>query len=242
MTSILSADPAAPAPAATSAGPPATIGPFLGRTRIAYFSMEIAARPEMHTYSGGLGVLAGDTARSCADLGIPAVFVTLVSRRGYLRQEIASSGEQMEHPDPWLPEAYATPLRAKVAVLLEGREVWVRPWLHLLRSPIGPTVPVLLLDTDLDENAEPDRRLTDELYGRDQVYRLKQEARAAEAAQEAAGPEWVWRATIVVEPYLYWCPEHRPAVAVAKTVLADVHPSVTIECVQCGRRIRKGEG
>lgn len=59
---------------------------------------------------------------------------------------------------------------------------------------------------------------------------------------EAAGPEWVWRATIVVEPYLYWCPEHRPAVAVAKTVLADVHPSVTIECVQCGRRIRKGEG
>jgi starch phosphorylase len=176
MTSILSADPAAPAPAATSAGPPATIGPFLGRTRIAYFSMEIAARPEMHTYSGGLGVLAGDTARSCADLGIPAVFVTLVSRRGYLRQEIASSGEQMEHPDPWLPEAYATPLRAKVAVLLEGREVWVRPWLHLLRSPIGPTVPVLLLDTDLDENAEPDRRLTDELYGRDQVYRLKQEA------------------------------------------------------------------
>ena len=76
----------------------------------------------------------------------------------------------------------------------------------------------------------------------DLAYRLKQEARAAEAAQEAAGPEWVWRATIVVEPYLYWCPEHRPAVAVAKTVLADVHPSVTIECVQCGRRIRKGEG
>jgi starch phosphorylase len=176
MTSILSADPAAPGPAVASASPPATIGPFLGRTRIAYFSMEIAARPEMHTYSGGLGILAGDTARSCADLGIPAVFVTLVSRRGYLRQEIAPSGEQVEHPDPWLPEAYATPLRAKVAVLLEGREVWVRPWLHLLRSPIGPTVPVLLLDTDLDENAEPDRRLTDELYGRDQVYRLKQEA------------------------------------------------------------------
>lgn len=176
MNSILSPDPAAPGPEAASTAPLATIGPFLGRTRIAYFSMEIAAHPRMHTYSGGLGVLAGDTARSCADLSIPAVFVTLVSRRGYLRQEISPTGDQVEHPDPWRPEAFATPLRAKVAVLLEGREVWVRPWLYLLTSPIGETVPVLLLDTDLDENAEPDRRLTDELYGRDQVYRLKQEA------------------------------------------------------------------
>ncbi len=176
MNSILSPDPAAPGPETASIAPPATIGPFLGRTRIAYFSMEIAADPRMHTYRGGLGVLAGDTARSCADLSIPAVFVTLVSRRGYLRQEISPTGEQIEHPDPWQPEAFATPLRAKVAVLLEGREVWVRPWLHLLTSPIGQTVPILLLDTDLDENAEQDRHLTDELYGRDQVYRLKQEA------------------------------------------------------------------
>jgi starch phosphorylase len=55
---------------------------------VAYFSMEMALRPEMHTYSGGLGVLAGDTARSCADLELPVVFVTLASREGYLRQEI----------------------------------------------------------------------------------------------------------------------------------------------------------
>ena len=174
MNSTLPADLASADPGSVAA--PATIGPFLSRTRIAYFSMEIATRPEMHTYSGGLGVLAGDTARSCADLGIPAVFVTLISRQGYLRQEISAAGEQVEHPDPWSPERYATPLRAKVAVILEGREVWVRPWLHLLSSPIGQTVPVLLLDTDLDENSEPDRRLTDHLYGRDQMYRLKQEA------------------------------------------------------------------
>ena len=175
MNSIIPADLASAGAETASVAPPATIGPFLSRTRIAYFSMEIATRPEMHTYSGGLGILAGDTARSCADLGIPAVFVTLVSRQGYLRQEISAAGEQIEHPDPWQPEHYATPLRAKVAVLLEGREVWVRPWLHLLTSPIGQTVPVLLLDTDLDENAEPDRHLTDHLYGRDQTYRLKQE-------------------------------------------------------------------
>jgi starch phosphorylase len=161
----------------TAADPPAaqTIGPFLNRTRIAYFSMEMALRPEMHTYSGGLGVLAGDTAKSCADLGLPIVFVTMLSRQGYLRQEIDAQGRQVEHPDPWTPQTYATPLRAKVAVLIEGREVWVRPWLHVLSSPIGSRVPVLLLDTDVDENAPGDRRLTDRLYGPGADYRLKQE-------------------------------------------------------------------
>ena len=93
MNSTLPADLASADPGSVAA--PATIGPFLSRTRIAYFSMEIATRPEMHTYSGGLGVLAGDTARSCADLGIPAVFVTLISRQGYLRQEISAAGEQV---------------------------------------------------------------------------------------------------------------------------------------------------
>ena len=160
------------------ADPPATrtIGPFLERTRIAYFTMEIALRPEMHTYSGGLGVLAGDTARSSADLGLPMVFVTLLSRQGYLRQEIDADGGQLEHPDPWEPVDWATPLRAKVALVLEGREVWVRPWLHVIRSPIGERVPVLLLDTRLEENAPEDRALTDRLYGPGADYRLKQEA------------------------------------------------------------------
>jgi starch phosphorylase len=176
MNSIGSPDASTTGPTATSVKAPATIGPFLSRTRIAYFSMEMALQPEMHTYSGGLGVLAGDTARSCADLGIPAVFVTLVSRLGYLRQEISPAGEQTEQIDPWEPSRFAKPLRAKVAVLLEDREVWVRPWLYVLKSPLGQTVPVLLLDTDLDENAEGERRLTDQLYGRDQIYRLKQEA------------------------------------------------------------------
>ena len=121
------------------ADPPSTqtIGPYLAHTRIAYFSMEMALRPEMHTYSGGLGVLAGDTVRSCADLGLPMVFVTQLSRRGYLRQEIDSEGRQIEHEDPWNPADFAAPLRAKVALLIEGHEVWVRPWLHVISSPIG---------------------------------------------------------------------------------------------------------
>ena len=153
----------------------ARLTPFVARTRIAYFSMEIALRPELHTYSGGLGVLAGDTARSCADLELPVVFVTLISRQGYLRQEIDAQGRQVDHPDPWDVARWATPLGAKVVVAIEGREVWVRPWLYVLEGGPGYRLPVLLLDTDLDENGPEDRRLTDRLYGGDEAYRLKQE-------------------------------------------------------------------
>ncbi len=151
------------------------IAPFLGQTRIAYFSMEMALRPEMHTYSGGLGVLAGDTAHSAADLELPMVFVTLISRLGYLRQELDGTGWQTEHEDPWQPEDFATPLRAKVAIPIAGREVWVRPWFYELGSSLGHSVPVLLLDTDLAENHPDDRTITDRLYGGDAENRLKQE-------------------------------------------------------------------
>lgn len=155
--------------------PLAAIEAIARRIHIAYFSMEIALRPEMHTYSGGLGVLAGDTARSCADLEIPVVFVTLVSRSGYLKQEIDASGRQVDHPDPWDPARWTEPLGAMITVPIEGREVWVRPWLMTLTCPLGHGVPILLLDTDLDQNDPEDRKITDALYGGDAEYRLKQE-------------------------------------------------------------------
>ncbi|MEQ1945288.1 alpha-glucan family phosphorylase [Mesorhizobium sp. VNQ89] len=145
------------------------------RARFAYFSMEIALRTEMHTYSGGLGVLAGDSAHSAADLDLPMVFVTLVSRQGYVRQEIDDGHAQVSRPDPWSPQDFATALPQMVAVSIEGRTVWVRPWLHALECPLGQVIPVLLLDTDLGQNAVEDRRITDALYGGDQAYRLKQE-------------------------------------------------------------------
>jgi len=152
-----------------------TIGPYLGRTKIAYFSMEIGIRTEMHTYSGGLGVLAGDTVRSAADLGLPMVFVTLISRAGYLRQEFDAEGRQIDHTDPWTPEDYATPLRAKVAVPINGETVWIQPWLYRMEGVQGHSVPILLLDTDLPENRAEDRTITDSLYGGDASYRLRQE-------------------------------------------------------------------
>jgi glycogen phosphorylase len=148
---------------------------FLARTHIAYFSMEIALRPEMRTYAGGLGILAGDTARSCADLELPVVFVTLASRAGYFRQQIDVEGRQVEEPDWWEPERWCTPLAAAIAVEIEDRLVWIRPWLYVETAPHGYGVPVLLLDTDLDVNGADNRTLTHFLYGGDELYRLKQE-------------------------------------------------------------------
>jgi starch phosphorylase len=151
------------------------IDPYLQRTRIAYFSMEVALRTEIHTYAGGLGVLAGDVARSCADLELPVVFVTLASRAGYLRQEIGSDGRQTELPDPWEPGDWSAPLDAMVAVYIEGRPVWIRAWLYELIPPSGYKIPVVLLDTQLEQNEERDRSITDGLYGGDDITRLKQE-------------------------------------------------------------------
>ena len=151
------------------------LDPFVLNRRIAYFSMEIALAPEIHTYAGGLGVLAGDVARACADLELPLVFVTLISREGYLRHEIDAQGRQVDRPDPWDPEAWATKLDAKIALQIEWREVWVRPWLYLVEGPAGYEVPVILLDTDLEENAPEHRRITHRLYGGDQADRLRQE-------------------------------------------------------------------
>ena len=152
-----------------------SVEPFLARTHIAYFSMEIAVRPEMPTYAGGLGILAGDTARSCADLEIPVVFVSLLSRAGYFRQEINAEGGQIEHPDWWEVERWCSPLNAMIAVEIERKPVWIRPWLYIYTCPLGHQIPILFLDTKLDQNAEEDRRLTDYLYSGDNAYRLKQE-------------------------------------------------------------------
>jgi len=137
--------------------------------------MEIALCNEIPTYAGGLGVLAGDTLRSAADLRIPLVAVSLVSRQGYFRQEIDSDGGQVEHADPWHPEAFTRSLPAKVSVVISGREVWIRSWLYVVEGLAGGRQPVILLDTDLPENGEDDRHITDVLYGGDASYRLKQE-------------------------------------------------------------------
>lgn len=142
---------------------------------IAYFSMEIAIDPRMPTYAGGLGVLAGDTLRSCADLRVPIVGVTLLHRHGYFEQVLDAAGRQEERPAFWTCEEFVTPLEPTVTVQVEGRQVKVRGWKKELFGFGGFAVPVLFLDTDLPENAPADRQLTDALYGGDEAYRLAQE-------------------------------------------------------------------
>jgi len=143
---------------------------------IAYFSMEIGLADPLPTYSGGLGVLAGDTIRSAADGGVPMVAVSLVHRKGYFRQHLDAAGTQTEWPVPWNPADSLTELPARVTVNLAGRDVVIRAWQYDVKGVGGDVVPVYLLDTDLPENAEPDRGITDHLYGGDERYRLRQEA------------------------------------------------------------------
>ncbi|KIH77416.1 starch phosphorylase [Geoalkalibacter ferrihydriticus] len=148
---------------------------FTWEPRIAYFSMEMGLSAEIPTYSGGLGILAGDTIKSAADLDLPMVAVTLLHRKGYFRQQIDPEGWQREFPVEWNPEKYLQLLPVKALVAVEGRDVKIQPWLYRVKSPAGGVVPVLLLDTDIPGNAEEDRHLTDYLYGGDLEYRLKQE-------------------------------------------------------------------
>ncbi len=142
---------------------------------VAYFSMEIAIHPAMPTYSGGLGVLAGDTLRSMADLGVPLVAFSLVHRKGYFQQHLDVTGRQTEDIQPWNPADFCVEEPARVTVSVENRVVTVRCWRYDHVGRYGHIVPIYLLDTDLESNSDWDRGLTDHLYGGDTNYRLQQE-------------------------------------------------------------------
>lgn len=154
---------------------PAVLRALQGERRIAYFSMEIALDAAMPTYSGGLGVLAGDSIRSAADLQVPMAAISLLYRAGYFRQRLDASGWQQEESLEWPVESFLHEMPARACVGLEGRTVFLRAWKYEVRGVGGYSVPVYLLDTDLPENGEWDRRLTDVLYGGDEHYRLCQE-------------------------------------------------------------------
>lgn len=148
---------------------------FTKQPKIAYFSMEIGLKNEIPTYSGGLGVLAGDTIRTSADLKLPMVAVTLLSKKGYFKQELDENGRQTELPFSWNPPEYMTLLPAKITVQIEGRNVLVQVWQYNVESLTRGNVPVFFLDTDVEGNAPEDREITFYLYGGDLAYRLKQE-------------------------------------------------------------------
>ncbi|NIR16484.1 alpha-glucan family phosphorylase, partial [Candidatus Bathyarchaeota archaeon] len=138
---------------------------YLEEQRIAYFSMEVGLSDDIHTYSGGLGVLAGDTLRASVDLNIPMVAITLVSRKGYFRQELTQDGRQLEHPQEWNPSELMEALPTEVQVKIQNRNVKIRPWFHKIESITGGELPILFLDTDVEDNTEEDREITSFLYG-----------------------------------------------------------------------------
>ncbi len=142
---------------------------------IAYFSMDVAVNCEIPTYSGGLGVLAGDMLRSAADMNIPMVAVSLIHRKGYFDQCLDARGNQSESPAKWTPENHLIKLAPTVSVPIEGRQVRVTAWQYTFTGNTGHEVPLVFLDTDLEGNESSDRHLTDFLYGGDDRYRLCQE-------------------------------------------------------------------
>ncbi|MBI5639793.1 MAG: glycogen/starch/alpha-glucan phosphorylase, partial [Nitrospirae bacterium] len=128
--------------------------------KIAYFSMEIGVHNDMPTYSGGLGVLAGDTIRSAADLKLPMIAVTLLSKNGYFTQDIDDTGWQVEYPSTWDPKQYMHLLPFKVAVRIEERDVYIQAWQYNVKSLAGGIIPVFFLDADIPENTPADRDIT----------------------------------------------------------------------------------
>lgn len=146
-----------------------------GKPKIAYFSMEIGLDKNIPTYSGGLGILAGDTLKSCADLNIPIVGITLLTERGYFYQKIDDEGNQIELPINFHSSDFLTLLPSKTFVTIEGRKVAINIWYYLIKGINDYFIPVFFLDTNLEENNESDREITKCLYGGDNLYRLKQE-------------------------------------------------------------------
>ena len=142
---------------------------------VAYFSMEIALENAMPSYSGGLGVLAGDTIRAAADLRLPMVAVSLLYRKGYFSQRLAEDGSQTEEPVEWRVEEYLKEESVRVTLPIENRRIELRCWRYDAKGARGYVVPIYFLDADLPSNAEVDRNLTGSLYGGDTFYRLCQE-------------------------------------------------------------------
>ncbi len=142
---------------------------------VAYFSMEMALDPAMPTYSGGLGVLSGDTLRAAADVGLSMVAVTLLHNEGFFTQVLDVRGKQLERPVSWDPEEFLDRLDTRVVVEMEGRQVHICAWRYTAKGVLGDEVCAYMLDTDLPENSPEDREITSRLYGGDERNRLRQE-------------------------------------------------------------------
>jgi starch phosphorylase len=143
---------------------------------VAYFSAEIGISPSLHTYSGGLGILAGDHIKSAADLGVDMVAVTLMYKEGYFKQRMDEDGNQTEIYPRFEPDPLLERLDGTITLPLRGRDVHVQVWKYSFEGVKGNLVDMLLLDTDIPENNEDDRKITLRLYSGGKDHRILQEA------------------------------------------------------------------
>jgi starch phosphorylase len=111
--------------------------PHLPKRFVAYFSMEIALENSMPSYSGGLGVLAGDTIHAAADIRLPMVAVSLLYRKGFFTQRLSEDGLQAEEPVDWDVEKFLVEEAPRVAVTLENRTVELRAWRYTAKGVRG---------------------------------------------------------------------------------------------------------
>lgn len=142
--------------------------------KIAYFSMEIALENWIKSYSGGLGVLAGDTLKSAADLEIPMLGITILNKKGFFKQKINKAGEQVEKADEYDYSKFKL-RKEKVWVKIGTDRVTVQAWQYCLSSRDRGHLPIYFLDTDIKENKAKYRNLSGELYRAEPEYRLMQE-------------------------------------------------------------------
>jgi starch phosphorylase len=143
--------------------------------KIAYFSMELELENSIKTYSGGLGILAGDILRSAADLRLPMVGVTLLNDQGYFDQKINNAGEQEESIVGNYDFSNLKKVRTTATIKIGQDAVKVGAWQYLINGADGFKIPVYLLDTNFPENKPVYQSLTGKLYGNDKEYRFLQE-------------------------------------------------------------------
>ncbi|NVM02563.1 MAG: alpha-glucan family phosphorylase [Candidatus Helarchaeota archaeon] len=143
--------------------------------KIAYFSMEIGLDADIPTYSGGLGVLAGDTLKSCADLEIPIVAVTLAYNSGYFYQMLGYDGTQIERDVRWDFGAVLDKAPVTIKVNIQGKDVLVDAWVYEVIGHTGHRIPIYLLNTDIEGNEEWQKNFTRVLYDATPFQRICQE-------------------------------------------------------------------
>tara|TARA_Y100001958_G_scaffold158920_1_gene158393 strand:- start:287 stop:1921 length:1635 start_codon:yes stop_codon:yes gene_type:complete len=148
----------------------------MDNNQIAYFSAEIGISSNLPTYSGGLGVLAGDHIKSAADLGINMIAISLLYKEGYFKQIIDQEGKQKEVYPKFIPEPLLTKLDDIFSIKLNGKNVFIKACVYNHKSINGNSIPIYFLDTDIPENEKETRKITLRLYSGDDKQRILQEA------------------------------------------------------------------